>query len=123
MVKVLIVEDEELLLKALEFRLKKDGYEVYTAKDGLEGMELIKSQTFDLIITDIMMPYIGGLELVSNVKTNKETKDIPVIILSAIGLEKTVLEAFRLGADDFISKPFNLSELSIRVRKNIKQIL
>ena len=123
MPKILIVEDEALMLKALEFRLKKDGYDVYTAKDGQEGMRQINSRSFDLIITDIMMPFIGGLELVSNVKNNKETKDTPVIILSLIGIEEIVLQAFELGADDFITKPFNLSELSIRVRKHIKQVV
>jgi len=119
--KILIVEDEALMLKALEFRLKKDGYDVFTARDGLEGMEQINSQTFDLIITDIMMPFVGGLELLSNVRNNRETRDTPVIILSVMGIEEIVLQGFELGADDFITKPFNLSELSIRVRKHLKQ--
>lgn len=119
--KILVIEDEELMLKALEFRLRKDGYEVYTAKDGSAGMQLIKEQQFDLIITDIMMPFVGGLEIVGKVKNDPKTKDTPVIILSAVGLEKIVLEAFQLGADDFITKPFNLSELSIRVGKHVKQ--
>ncbi|MDF3078567.1 MAG: response regulator [Sphingobacteriaceae bacterium] len=121
--KILVVEDEALMLKALEFRLKKDGYDVYTAKDGLEGMEQINSQRFDLIITDIMMPYIGGLELLSNVRNNRETRDTPVIILSVMGIEQIVLQGFELGADDFVTKPFNLSELSIRVRKYLKQVV
>ena len=119
--KILIIEDEVLMLKALEFRLRKDGYDVYTATDGAQAIELIDSQSFDLILTDIMLPFVGGLEIVSKVKGNPATKDTPVIMLSAVGLENTVLEAFQLGADDFITKPFNLSELTIRVRKQVKQ--
>ncbi|WP_026898013.1 response regulator transcription factor [Daejeonella oryzae] len=119
--KILIVEDEVLMLKALEFRLRKDGYEVHTAADGAVALDLIQAQSFDLIITDIMLPFVGGLEIVSKVKGNPQTKDTPVIMLSAVGLENIVLEAFQLGADDFITKPFNLSELSIRVRKHVKQ--
>ncbi|MBC7915644.1 MAG: response regulator transcription factor [Pyrinomonadaceae bacterium] len=119
--KILVIEDEVLMLKALEFRLRKDGYDVYTAADGAQAVELINSQSFDLIITDIMLPFVGGLEIVSKVKGNPATKDTPVIMLSAVGLENIVLEAFQLGADDFITKPFNLSELTIRVRKHVKQ--
>ena len=119
--KILVIEDEELMLKALEFRLRKDGYEIYTAKDGSVALQMINDNKFDLIISDIMLPFVGGLEIVSKIKTNPETKDTPVIVLSAVGLENVVMEAFQLGADDFITKPFNLSELSIRVRKHVKQ--
>ncbi len=119
--KILVIEDELLMLKAVEFRLRKDGYEVQTAADGAIAIQMIESQQFDLIITDIMLPFVGGLEIVSKVKGDPRTKDTPVIMLSAVGLENTVLESFELGADDFITKPFNLSELTIRVRKHIKQ--
>jgi DNA-binding response OmpR family regulator len=118
--KVLIIEDEELMLKALQFRLVKDGYEVFTARDGMQALELISTITFDLVITDIMLPFVGGLEIVNKIKADPELRDTPVIVLSAVGLEKTVMEAFNLGANDFITKPFNLSELSIRVRKNLR---
>jgi len=120
MSKILIIEDEELMLKALQFRLVKDGYEVVTARDGMQALELINSSVFDLVITDIMLPFVGGLEIVNKIKSDPASKDTPVIVLSAVGLEKTVMEAFNLGANDFITKPFNLSELSIRVRKNIR---
>lgn len=120
MSKILIIEDEELMLKALQFRLIKDGYEVVTARDGMQALALIKATVFDLVITDIMLPFVGGLEIINKIKSEPESKDTPVIVLSAVGLEKTVMEAFSLGADDFITKPFNLSELSIRVRKNIR---
>ncbi|HEY0667071.1 MAG TPA: response regulator [Sphingobacteriaceae bacterium] len=119
--KILVVEDEDLMLKALEFRLKKDGYDVFTAKDGATALDLLKEHRFDLVLTDIMLPFVSGLEIVSKVKSDSSLKDTPVIVLSAVGLEKIVLEAFELGADDFITKPFNLNELTIRVKKHIKR--
>ncbi|REJ84906.1 MAG: response regulator [Bacteroidetes bacterium] len=114
--KVLICEDDEMVLKMVEFKLQKEGYEVSLATDGKEAMDKIRSFDPDIIITDIMMPYMTGLEIVHQVRKelNRET---PIIIVSSIGLEKTVLEAFQLGADDFITKPFSPNELSVRVKK------
>lgn len=119
--RILVIEDEPLMLKALAFRLGKDGYEVFTASDGAVAMEMLNKSSYDLIITDIMLPFVGGLEIVSKIKSNPVTQNIPMIVLSAVGLENIVMEAFELGADDFITKPFNLNELSMRVRKQIRQ--
>jgi DNA-binding response OmpR family regulator len=114
--KILVCEDDELVLKMVEFRLLKEGYSVELARDGKVAMSMIGSWQPDLVITDIMMPYLNGLEIV-----NQARKDLhyhgPIIIVSSIGLEKTVLEAFQLGADDFITKPFSPNELSVRVKK------
>lgn len=121
MTKVLIIEDEELMIKALEFRLKKDGYDVHLARDGAQGIEKLNSDSFDLVITDIMMPFVSGLEVVSYIKSNPMMKETPVIVLSSIGLERVVMQAFELGVDDFITKPFNLGELVIRVKKFVRQ--
>jgi two-component system response regulator VicR len=117
MAKVLVIEDEELMIKALEFRLKKDGYEVDLARDGEQGIQLLGLNSYDLVITDIMMPFVSGLEVVSHVKSNVTLKNTPVIVLSSIGLERVVMEAFELGVDDFITKPFNLGELVVRIKK------
>lgn len=114
--KILVVEDEAMMLKALEFRLKKDGYQTIVAEDGKKAMEYIEQSPPDMIITDIMLPYVTGLEIVNYAK-NIRGLNIPIIILSAVGLEKTVLEAFELGADDFITKPFSPNELSMRVKR------
>ncbi len=119
--KILVIEDEELIRKVLEFRLKKEEYEVYLAKDGGEALKLIAQYRFELILVDIMLPYVGGLEITHKVKSDPLTKDTSVIVLSANGLENVILEAFALGADDFITKPFNLPELIIRIKKHIKQ--
>ncbi len=114
--KVLVCEDDEMVLKMVEFKLQKEGHEVFLANDGKEAIEKIQSIKPDIIITDIMMPYLTGLEIVHKVRKEMGL-NIPIIIVSSIGLEKTVLEAFQLGADDFITKPFSPNELSVRVKK------
>ena len=111
-----IIEDDILLLKTLEFKLNKEGYKVMTSKNGFDGIEYLKVNDPDLIVTDIMMPFINGLEIISFVRNEKKSK-VPIIVLSSAGLEKTVLEAFELGADDFITKPFSPNELSVRIKK------
>ena len=114
--KIVIAEDEPIMLKTLELRLKKDGHQVIAAADGKEALEHIESSDPDLVITDIMMPYASGLEIVGAVRKRTDKK-IPVIILSAMGQENVVVEAFNLGADDYITKPFSPNELSMRVRR------
>ena len=121
MSKILIAEDEVLMLKALEFKLKKDGYQVDVAADGREAMEKVKNNTYDLVLTDIMMPFVGGMEILSFIKNDPIKKSTPVLLISAVGLENVVLEGFELGAEDFIYKPFNLNELSVRIKRHIKQ--
>lgn len=116
MKKILIIEDEDLILKALDFRLRRDGYDVLKAPDGREGLKMIENQVFDLLITDIMLPFNNGLEMVNRIKTVKGNA-FPVIVLSNVGLENVVLDAFKLGADDYITKPFSPTELSIRVKR------
>ena len=114
--KILIVEDDLLTQKALEFRLKKDGYIVVKASDGLKGKELLISENPDLLITDLMIPFLSGLELIEFAK-NQLKKAIPVIVLSAANQEKIILDSFNLGADDFMSKPFSPLELTVRVKR------
>jgi DNA-binding response OmpR family regulator len=114
--KILIAEDDMLMIKILEFILKKEGYQVTSCKDGLSAIEKIPLLIPDLIITDIMLPFRSGLEIIGY---SKETfKNIPVIVVSSLGEEEgTVIEAFNLGADDFVSKPFNPNELLLRVKR------
>lgn len=119
--KILIAEDEALILQTLELKLKKEGYEVIGCVDGLEALQKIDSEQPDLIITDIMMPYMSGLEVVRKVKNDLASRSIPVIVLSTMGQESIVEEAFDLGADDYLKKPFSLSELSIRIKKLAKK--
>jgi DNA-binding response OmpR family regulator len=115
--KILIAEDEPLILQTMELKLKKEGYEVVGCADGLDALNKLEETKPNLVITDIMLPYSSGLEIVRKIKENPETKHIPVIVLSAMGQENVVEEAFSLGADDFLKKPFSLNELSIRIKK------
>ena len=114
--RILIAEDDDLMRKTIEFRLKRDGHEVIVTCDGRDALEKIDEFMPDLIITDIMMPYTSGLEVTGAVRQKYETR-IPIIILSAMGQEDVVMEAFELGADDFMTKPFSPNELSLRVRR------
>ena len=111
-----IVEDDILLLKTLAFKLTKEGHTLVSSKNGFDAIEYLKENEPDLILTDIMMPFINGLEIISFVRNEKKSK-VPIIVMSSAGVEKTVLEAFELGADDFITKPFSPNELSIRIKK------
>lgn len=115
-IKILIVEDDELMIKILQFILKKEGYQITIAKDGLNAIERIPLIEPDLVITDVMLPYKSGLEVLNFIK--EKFNRIPVIVVSALGEEeRTVVEAFKLGADDFVAKPFNPNELILRVKR------
>ncbi len=117
--KILVIEDEPLMLKALKFRLNKDGYDVTLAEDGRKALDLLQENQYDLIITDVMLPFNNGLEIVDFVK-NKNKLNTPIIILSAVGAESAVLDGFAIGADDYITKPFSPTELSVRVKRLLK---
>jgi DNA-binding response OmpR family regulator len=112
---ILIAEDERMLLKTLEFRVKKDNYTVKAVPDGKAALEFVKTTKPSLVVTDIMMPFVNGLELVQYVK--QLYPDVPIIVLSTLGQEETVMKAFDLGANDFMTKPFSPNELSIRIKK------
>ena len=113
--KILVAEDEPIMLKTIELRLRKDGHTVISAGNGVAALEEIEREAPDLIITDILMPFSAGLDLVSQVKEGG--KKTPVIVLSVLGQENVIMEAFSRGADDYITKPFSPNELSMRVRR------
>lgn len=119
MKKILIIEDDKLISSLVQFRLKKDGYETLLVMDGNEGVAAIGDFNPDLIITDVMMPYKSGIEVIQFARKNNP--DIPIIVLSSLGEEEqVVLEAFNLGVADFVPKPFNPNELAIRVKRVLK---
>ena len=120
--KILIVEDDELMIKILKFILNKEGYQLSVVMDGLSAVEQIHSINPDMVITDLMLPYKSGLEVIRFVKENFEKT--PIIVLSSLGEEEhSVSEAFKLGADDFIAKPFNPNELILRVKRLLNHSL
>jgi DNA-binding response OmpR family regulator len=114
--KILIVEDDTMTRKALEHRITKDGYKVLSAVDGKQAAEIIKNEKIDLLLTDLYMPNLSGLDLI-NIVRKELRKNIPIIMLTRVGLEETVLKAFELGADDYMTKPFNPDELSLRIKR------
>ena len=114
---ILIAEDDELILRTIEHKLLKEGYDVILSRNGKEAIEYIKNSEADLIITDIMMPFVSGIEILSALKIMD--KKIPVIMLSSMGQEEVILTAFDLGASDFIVKPFSPNELMLRVKRLI----
>jgi two-component system, OmpR family, response regulator VicR len=117
MMKILICEDDLMTLKALEHKLKSEGYETITVHDGKQAIETLNSRKdIDLLLTDLHMPMISGLELISHVR-NEMKSIIPIVMLTRVGLEDTVLHAFELGADDYITKPFSPEELSLRIKR------
>lgn len=114
--RILVVEDEPLMLKFLEFRLTKDGYDVQTARDGKEAEEYIKKETFSLIITDLLMPFVSGFELLEKIKETPTNNNTPVLVISGIKQEKLIIQGLKLGADDFIPKPIAINVLTTKVK-------
>jgi DNA-binding response OmpR family regulator len=116
MKKILLAEDNKLILETVAHNLIREGYEILKATDGKECLEILEHTKVDLIITDLYMPFINGYEVISHLRDEKNDKT-PILVLSAGGAEDNVLKAFELGADDFMIKPFSLMELNVRVRK------
>lgn len=117
--KILLIEDDEIMQKVVEKILLKEGFTVDVARNGKEAIQKLEDNnfTYDMMITDIMMPYANGFEIISRVKEENNGKRIPVIIISSVGNEDSVLEGFKLGADDYLKKPIMAGELIIRVKR------
>ncbi|WP_343743979.1 response regulator transcription factor [Chitinophaga sp.] len=120
MYSVLLVEDDEFVCKAIEIILRKQDYIISIARNGQDAMQYLQKSKFDLVITDLMLPYANGMELVSKMR-NELHLDIPILVLSAVTHEKTITEGFDIGVDDYLKKPFNPAELSSRVKRLIQQ--
>ena len=117
MAKILVAEDEPSLSKLLEFRLNSLGHEILLATDGKQALALVKSDRPDLVLLDVMMPVMGGIEVLRTLQKDESTKNIPVIMLSAKGQEKDIFIGLERGADDYITKPFGFSNLVDRINK------
>jgi two-component system, OmpR family, KDP operon response regulator KdpE len=116
--RILVVDDEPQLTRVLRTGLKSRGYDVRVAADGLAGFEAFNDWHPDLVITDLAMPNVDGLELCKRLRAISQ---VPIIVLSAKGEEKTKVEALDLGADDFVTKPFGIDELLARVRASLRR--
>ncbi len=116
--KILVVDDEQVLVKGIKYNLEKEGYQVAAAYDGAAAVELARTGEFDLIILDLMMPVLSGTEACMQIR---EFSDVPVIMLTARGEDADKLMGFACGADDYVTKPFNILELKARVRALLKR--
>ena len=116
--KILVVDDEKLLVKGMKFNLENEGYEVMTAYDGAAAVELEKKENFDLIVMDVMMPELDGFSACREIRRKSQ---VPVIMLSARGEEYDRIHGFELGIDDYVVKPFSPRELMMRVSAVLKR--
>ena len=116
--KILVVDDEELLLKGIRFNLQNEGYEVITGFNGVEALSLAQSEKPDLIILDVMMPEMDGLTACARIR---EFSDVPIILLTAKADDMDKLMGFDHGADDYLTKPFNILELKARIRALLRR--
>lgn len=119
--KVLVVDDEEHIVELIEFNLENNGYNVITAYDGVEAIEKTKGELPNLIILDLMLPKIDGIEVVSRLKREKNTENIPIIMLTAKSEETDKILGLELGADDYITKPFSVRELMARIKAVLRR--
>ena len=116
--KILVVDDEALLVKGIRFNLQNEGYEVITGSDGLEAVRLVQEQNPDLVVLDVMMPNMDGMSACAKIR---EFSDIPIILLTAKTDDMDKLMGFDFGADDYLTKPFNILELKARIRALLRR--
>ncbi len=117
--RILVVDDEKLLVKGIKFNLEHEGYDVDGCENGEEGVALAKERSYDLIILDIMMPGVDGLEACKRIR---EFSGVPIIMLTAKGDDTDKLIGFEYGADDYMTKPFNIMELKARIRSILRRV-
>ena len=118
MMKILVVDDEALLVKGIRFNLQNEGYEVITGSNGLEAVNQVQAQHPDLVVLDVMMPEMDGLTACSKIR---EFSDVPIIMLTAKTDDMDKLIGFDHGADDYLTKPFNILELKARIRALLRR--
>jgi DNA-binding response OmpR family regulator len=118
---ILLAEDDDMLASLLNYRLEKGGYEVVLKNDGKEVKNWLDGSLPDIVVSDIMMPYFSGIELVDYIRNDLKST-VPIILISSASNEENVLSAFKMGANDFISKPVSPSELLVRVSREISRV-
>ncbi len=116
--KILVVDDEELLVKGIKYNLQNEGYTVITANNGEDAIEMARSSAPDLVVLDVMMPRVDGLEACRRIR---EFSDVPIIMLTARTDDMDKLMGFEQGADDYLTKPFNILELKARIRALLRR--
>lgn len=117
--RILIVEDEESLALGLEFNLREEGYQVERVPDGRQALEQVHTQPFDLVILDIMLPYVDGFQVAREIRTR--WPQMPILMLTARTAAKDRIKGLEIGADDYLTKPFHLQELLLRVKGMLRR--
>ena len=120
--KILVVDDEEDILELVSFGLRKEGYRVLGSKNGAEVLQIALKEKPDLVVLDIMLPGLSGIEVLKRLKYQRQTQGIPVLMLTAKGEEVDRVLGFELGADDYLTKPFSVRELVLRIRAILKRL-
>jgi two-component system phosphate regulon response regulator PhoB len=118
---ILVVEDERDLQKVLAYNLKQAGFDVVVASDGETALRALKEEPFDLVLLDLMLPGMPGTEVCRRLKNNRETANVPVVILTARGEEVDRVVGFEIGADDYVVKPFSVRELVLRIQAILRR--
>ena len=116
--KLLLVDDEKLIIKGLKFSLEQDGFEVDAAYDGKEALDMIRDNQYDLVLLDVMLPTLTGFEVCSKVR---EFSNVPIIMVTAKSADEDKIQGLEYGADDYITKPFNILEVKARIRAIIRR--
>ena len=119
--KILAVDDEQDIIELLSYNLAREGFEVTTATDGEETLKKIRAKSFDLVILDLMMPGIQGMELCRILRNDPKTKDLPIIMLTAKTEEVDRILGLEMGADDYLTKPFSPRELIARIKAVLRR--
>ena len=119
--KILVVDDEPILVETIAYNLEQSGYQVVTASDGVSALETVRQETPDLIVLDIMLPGIDGLEVCRQIRRDDETATVPIIMLTAKGEEIDRVVGLEVGADDYVTKPFGRRELLARIRALLRR--
>ncbi len=119
---VLVVEDEDALATLLQYNLEKEGYQVALAADGEEALMLVDERMPDLVVLDWMLPKISGIELCRRLRGRSETRNMPIMMLTARGEESDRIRGLDTGADDYVTKPFSMTELAARIRAVLRRI-
>ncbi|KAB3538573.1 response regulator transcription factor [Alkaliphilus pronyensis] len=120
--KILVVDDEEHILELIKFNLEKNGFEVYTSDDGEKCIEFLSSQEVDLVVLDLMLPGMDGLEVCKKIRRIDGLDKLPIIMLTARGEETDRILGLELGADDYLTKPFSVRELLARIKAVLRRI-
>ncbi|MBR3016035.1 MAG: response regulator transcription factor [Clostridia bacterium] len=117
--RILLVDDEPLIIKGLRFTLEQEGYEILTASDGEEALEVFRNEPVDLVLLDVMLPKLDGIQVCQRIR---ETSNVPILMLTAKGEDMDKILGLEFGADDYMTKPFNILEVKARIKTVLRRV-